>query len=100
MYKKPSSNEHFVSIAFIQRGIKGKKEMELKNKNMIEPKVLPKNSSQNRSSAPKRQRSMTTLNMQWLGERVRKARKIKAMIEAGEYNVDSKLIAQAMLNMK
>ena len=76
--------------------------MEVKNKEMIQPKVLPsKQASRNASkSMPKRQRSMTTLNMQWLGQRVRKARKIKAMIEAGEYNVDSKLVAQAMFNMK
>ena len=70
--------------------------MELKNKNLIEPRVLPKNKSKN--NVPRRQRSMTTLNMQWLGERVRKARKIKEMIEAGEYKVDSRLVAKAMLN--
>ena len=70
--------------------------MELKNKNLIEPTVLPKNQSRR----PRRQRSMTTLNMQWLGERVRKARKIKEMIEAGEYNVNSKLVAEAMLSIK
>lgn len=74
--------------------------MEIKNKNMMEPTVLPKNKDLQNKRAPRRQRSMTTLNMQWLGERVRKARKIKEMIEAGEYNVDSKLVAEAMLNMK
>ena len=40
---------------------------------------------------------MTTINMQWLGERVRKARRIKQMIEAGEYNIDSRAVAKAML---
>ena len=72
--------------------------MELKNKNTIEPTVLPKNSRSQNKSRPRRQRSMTTLNMQWLGERVRKTKKIKEMIEAGEYHVDSKLVAQALLN--
>ena len=71
--------------------------MELKNKKIIEPKVLPNNTSSQNRSISRRKRSMTTLNMQWLGERVRKARKIKEMIDAGEYHVDSKLVAEAML---
>lgn len=52
----------------------------------LEPKTLPK-----------RKRSMTTLNLQWHGERSRRARDIKKLIDSGEYNVSSNLVAKALL---
>ena len=57
--------------------------------NELEPKTLPRTNS--------RPRSMTVLNLQWVGERVRKARKIKELIEAGEYKVSSQDVARALL---
>lgn len=57
--------------------------------NELEPKTLPR--------ANARPRSMTTLNLQWVGERARKARDIKQLIEAGEYNINSRKVAHALL---
>lgn len=55
----------------------------------IEPKTLPK-----------RKRSMTTINLQWHGERARKARKIKELIDAGEYKVSSEAVAKTLLGIR
>ena len=45
-------------------------------------------------------RSVTNINMQWLTERVRKAAKIKKQILDNQYNIDSKSVVSAMLNLK
>lgn len=55
----------------------------------LEPKTLPR-----------RKRSMTTINLQWHGERARKARDIKALIDAGKYNISSELIAKTLLGIR
>lgn len=47
-----------------------------------------------------RPRSMTTLKMEWLAERVRKCRRIKEEIEAGTYRVDSRDVAKAILKYR
>lgn len=52
----------------------------------IEPKTLPR-----------RKRSMTTINLQWHGERSRRARDIKQLIDEGKYNISSLEVAKAML---
>jgi len=45
-------------------------------------------------------RSPTLLKLGWLAERLRKAERIKAEIEAGTYRVDSALVAKALLNIE
>lgn len=57
--------------------------------NEQEPKTLPRRNA--------RPRSMTVVNLQWVSERARKAKKIKEMIEAGEYNISSEQVARALL---
>ena len=47
-----------------------------------------------------RPRSMTTLKLQWLAERVRKCKRIKEALENGTYSVSSEEVAKAILNMK
>ena len=47
----------------------------------------------------RRPRSMTTLKLQWLAERVRKCRQIKQQVEDGSYNVDSQEVAKAILGI-
>ncbi len=47
----------------------------------------------------RRPRSMTTLKLQWLAERVRKCRQLKEQIEAGSYKVDSQEVAKAILGV-
>jgi anti-sigma28 factor (negative regulator of flagellin synthesis) len=49
---------------------------------------------------PRRKRSMTTLKLQWLAERVRKCRRIKEAVDNGTYNVDSSEVAKALLNVR
>ena len=52
------------------------------------------------STSGGRPRSMTTLKLQWLAERARKCQKIKAQISSGEYAVDSRKVAQALLDIE
>jgi anti-sigma28 factor (negative regulator of flagellin synthesis) len=61
--------------------------------------VLNGNSRQEKR--PKRRpRSMTTLKLQWVAERVRKARHIKKLIESGQYNVDTREVAKALIGLE
>jgi len=48
----------------------------------------------------RRPRSMTTLKLQWLAERVRKCRRIKEAIDSGTYHVDSVEVAKAVLGLE
>ena len=45
-----------------------------------------------------RPRSSTLLNLKWWAERLRKAKEIKARLDSGSYKVDSKELAQALIN--
>ena len=49
--------------------------------------------------AQKRPRAMTTLKLQWLAERLRKAETIRKAIAGGTYEVDSNLVARAVLGL-
>lgn len=51
---------------------------------------------QQRTRAP-RPRAMTTLKLQWLAERLRKAESIKQAVANGTYKVDSMKVARAVL---
>jgi anti-sigma28 factor (negative regulator of flagellin synthesis) len=54
----------------------------------------------NKDSIPRRKRSMTTLNLQWVADRCRKARKIKEKLDSGTYQVDSRQVASSMVGLK
>jgi anti-sigma28 factor (negative regulator of flagellin synthesis) len=43
---------------------------------------------------------MTTLKLQWVAERVRKARQIKKLVDSGQYHVDSHEVAKAVIGLK
>ena len=47
----------------------------------------------------RRPRSMTTLKLQWLAERVRKCRQIKQPVDAGSSTDDSQEVAKAILGI-
>lgn len=48
----------------------------------------------------RRPRSLTTLKMEWLAERVRKCKRIKDQIEEGTYSIDSREVAKALLRYR
>lgn len=52
------------------------------------------------NSEPKkpRQRSLTSVTLHWMAERVRRAEKIKKQIAKGKYKVNSEEIAAAIIN--
>ena len=47
-----------------------------------------------------RPRSMTMLKLEWYAERVRKIERIRKQVEAGTYNVDSTLVAKALIGLE
>jgi anti-sigma28 factor (negative regulator of flagellin synthesis) len=47
----------------------------------------------------RRPRAMTTLKLQWLAERLRKTETIKKAVAEGSYQIDSRLVAQALLGL-
>ena len=47
-----------------------------------------------------RPRAMTTLKLQWLAERLRKAEAIKLAVASGTYHVDSHKVARAVLGFE
>ena len=46
---------------------------------------------------PKRKRGLTSVTLQWIAERIRKAQKVKEDLNNGTYCVDSQKIAKALL---
>jgi len=51
------------------------------------------------TNAGRSRRSPTLLKLEWLGERLRRAERIKAELEAGTYKVDSEAVARKILNL-
>lgn len=57
--------------------------------------------SEQSDSQPKpRKRSLTELTLGWLADRLRKAEDIKEAVNQGTYNLDSKKIAESIVNDK
>ena len=50
----------------------------------------------NNAQAPRR-RSITSLTLTWLAERMRKAEKVKSAIEQGNYKVNSEELAKSIV---
>jgi len=48
----------------------------------------------------RRPRSMTTLKLQWVAERVRKCRRIKEALDNGTYHVDSREVAKSLFHVR
>ena len=56
---------------------------------------MPDNKSDN-SSSPRR-RSLTSLTLNWLADRMRKAERLKSAVESGEYRVNSEDLARIIV---
>lgn len=71
---------------------------------MEEIKTVKNDAQANAEVTPEKSNDSEALNpslikLQWLAERARKAERIKRELEAGTYQVDSLLIAKALLNL-
>ena len=51
------------------------------------------------TNAGRTRRSPTLLKLEWLGERLRRAERIKASLLEGTYHVSSEAVAKKMLNL-
>ena len=61
--------------------------------------VLKQTEETSTEVAPKRERKLTVMKLQWVAERARKCERIKQELAAGTYHVDSKAVARKMLNL-
>ena len=50
------------------------------------------------SEAPPRKRSMTSMTLNWIADKFRRAEEIKRQISDGSYSVDSRKVAAAIAN--
>ena len=49
-------------------------------------------------AVPQKKRSLTSISLGWLAEKLRKCERIKAELNSGTYSVDSSAIAQSITN--
>jgi hypothetical protein len=56
--------------------------------------------SENETTQPKppRRRGLTSITLQWIAEKLRRAERIKTQLQSGTYEVDSSKVAKAILN--
>jgi anti-sigma28 factor (negative regulator of flagellin synthesis) len=55
---------------------------------------------QTRQGTVTRRRSLTSITLQWIAEKVRRSEEIKKQIDSGSYRIDSSKVAGAILNKK
>lgn len=54
-------------------------------------------SENNNDQKPPRRRGLTSVTLQWLAEKLRRAEKIKDALDRGTYEIDSSKVAKAIL---
>jgi anti-sigma28 factor (negative regulator of flagellin synthesis) len=52
----------------------------------------------NETATPKRKRSMTSLALAWLTERMSRAEEVKQALSSGTYKVPAEQVARALIN--
>ncbi len=56
--------------------------------------------AQNNDQKPTRRRGLTSLTLEWLAEKLRRAERIKGALQEGTYQVDSGKVAKAIADPK
>lgn len=56
------------------------------------------NEKERESPPSERKRSMTSLTLTWLSERLRRSEALKEQIQNGTYQVDSEKLAESLVN--
>ncbi|MFM1846903.1 MAG: Anti-sigma-28 factor, FlgM [Pseudomonadota bacterium] len=54
--------------------------------------------SESEQAVKPRKRSLTSVTLQWLAERMRRSERIKAQVSEGTYQVDSAKVAASIVN--
>jgi anti-sigma28 factor (negative regulator of flagellin synthesis) len=54
--------------------------------------------SESEQTVKPRKRSLTSVTLQWLAERMRRSERIKAQVSEGTYQVDSAKVAASIVN--
>jgi|GEM_PF-1185237 len=57
-------------------------------------------SKEGQMSNPEIKRSVTSLTLGWIAERLRRAERVKKEVEDGSYKVNSNAVAQAIVGVK
>jgi hypothetical protein len=55
------------------------------------------NDNSNNGARPQRRRGLTSMTLQWLADKLRRADKIKEELSRGTYQVDSAKVAKAII---
>jgi len=70
----------------------------LNNKNFASSIIDSNKTEVSNKSKIKRPRSLTTLKLEVVAERARKMKRIKEALSSGGYKIESKLIAESLMN--
>ena len=54
--------------------------------------------NENNEQNPPKKRSLTSVTLGWIAEKVRKAEQIKAQVQSGTYKISSEKVAAAIIN--